>query len=330
MLHIHNGDSSALTLKKSDLPGEHFAFREALIDGPTPFHVAGEEWRKLRAHHLADFYDIEVDKTETELFTQEQKLSSFSEHDEVVLWFEHDLFCQTNLVYLLNWFADRNLGSTKLSLICIGEFPGLPNFRGLGELQVEQMASLFDIRHEVSAHETKLATAAWRAYCSPHPTAIEKLLASDTSAMPFLKPALQLHLERFPFVRNGLGRIQNRGLELIHAGSQRFFDLFSRFAQAEPVFGLGDAQFWIALRRMSNARHPLLRVRNGDWADHKLTLEKIQQSAFEVTETGEAVLKGEADFVDLNGLDQWLGGVHLLGSRDVWRWDERNRRLRQL
>ena len=29
--------------------------------------------------------------------------------------------------------------------------------------------------------------------------------------MPFLKPALQLHLERFPFVRNGLGRIQNRG-----------------------------------------------------------------------------------------------------------------------
>ena len=106
--------------------------------------------------------------------------------------------------------------------------------------------------------------------------------------------------------------------------------MFVRFGQAEPVFGLGDAQFWMALRRMSDARKPLLRVRNGNGLDRELTPEKMQQSAFEVTETGESVLKGEADFVDLNGLDQWLGGVHLLGRRDVWRWDEQSRRLRQV
>lgn len=329
MLHIHNGDSSADTLKKSDLPGEHFAFREALIDGPTPLDLAGEEWRKLRAHHLADFYDLE-EKTEFELLTQEQKLASFAEHEEVILWFEHDLFCQTNLLYLLNWFANRDLGNTTLSLICLGEFPGLPNFRGLGELNVEQMASLFDGRHEVSAEENRLATDAWQAYCSPDPTAIEKLIASDTSAMPFLKPALQLHLERFPFVRNGLGRIQNRGLEFIHGGLQQFVDLFPRFGKAEPVYGLGDAQFWIALRRMSDAREPLLRIRNGEGTNLKLFPEKIHQSSFDITTTGESVLKGEADFVELNGVDQWLGGVHLIGTRDLWRWDEQNRRLCQI
>lgn len=330
MLHIHNGDSSAETLKQSALPGEHFAFREALIDGPTPARVAGEEWRKLRADHLAEFYEVDLSKTERGLLTQEEKLSSFLEHDEVVLWFEHDLFCQTNLLYLLNWFADRDLGQTKLSLICIDQFPGLPNFRGLGELNVEQMASLCDGRHEVSAKEKELASEAWQAYCSPDPTAIEKLLAADTSVMPFLKPALQLHLERFPFVRNGLGRIQNRGLEFIQSGSHKFIDLFPRFGEAEPVYGLGDAQFWIALRQMSDAPEPLLRVRNGNGADHKLTPEKIQQSAFEVTETGVAVLKGKADFVELNGVDLWLGGVHLVGRRDLWRWDDQNRRLCQI
>jgi hypothetical protein len=330
MLHIHNGDSSAETLKKSDLPGEHFAFREALIDGPTPIDVAGEEWRKLRAHHLADVYDLELVWTETEVFKQEQKLSSFPEHEEIILWFEHDLFCQTNLLYLLNWFATRNLGTTKLSLICIGEFPGLPNFRGLGELNVEQMASLFDGRHEVSAEENALATDAWQAYCSPDPTAIEKLLATDTSAMPFLKPALQLHLERFPFVRNGLGRIQNKGLEFIHGGLQKFVDLFPRFGIAEPVYGLGDAQFWIALRWMIDAPEPLLRVSNGEGANSKLSPEKIHESAFDITTIGESVLKGEADFVELNGVDQWLGGVHLVGQSNVWRWDEQNQRLRQV
>ena len=330
MLHIHNGDSSAETLKKSNLPGEHFAFREALIDGPTPLHLSAEEWRKLRAHHLAGVYDIEEVWTETELFKQEQKLNSFPEYEEVILWFEHDLFCQVNLLYLLNWFGECNLGSTKLSLICIGEFPGRPDFRGLGELNFEQMASLFDGRHEVSAEENRLATDAWQAYCSPDPTAIEKLLATDTSAMPFLKPALQLHLQRFPFVRNGLGRIQNRGLEFIHGGMEKFVDLFPRFGKAEPVYGLGDTQFWNALRRMSDARKPLLRVRNGEETNANLSPEKIHESAFDITTTGESVLKGEADFVELNGIDQWLGGVHLVGKRGLWRWDEQTSRLRQV
>jgi len=330
MLHIHNGDSSAETLKQSALPGEHFAFREALIEGPTPAGVEGEEWRRVRADHLAEFYDVDLSKAERELLAQEEKLSSFLEHDEVILWFEHDLFCQTNLLYLLNWFAGRNLGQTKLSLICIDQFPGLPNFHGLGELNVEQMASLFDGRHEVSAKEKKLASEAWRAYCSPDPTAIEKLLTADTSVMPFLKPALQLHLERFPFVRNGLGRIQNRGLEFIQSGSHKFIDLFPRFGDAEPVYGLGDAQFWISLRRMSEAREPLLRIRNGSGADYKLTPERIHQTAFEITQAGAAVLTGEADFIELNGIDQWLGGVHLVGRSDLWRWDDQNRRLCQV
>lgn len=330
MLHIHNGDSSAEILRKSDLPGAHFAFREALIDGLTPADVTGEEWRKRRAHHLANSCDVELHKVEDELDTQEERLSSFADHDEVILWFEHDLFCQINLLYLLNWFAQRDLGTTKLSLICIDEFAGLPSFRGLGELSVEQMASLFDDRHEVSAREKQLAGEAWQAYCSPDPTAIEKLLASNTSVMPFLNPALQLHIERFPSVRNGLGRIQNRGLEFINSGSQKFLDLFSRFGQAEPVYGLGDAQFWMALRRLSEAREPLLLVSNGDTVDQKPTQEKIQQSSFEVTEAGLAVLKGEADFVELNGIDQWFGGVHLVGRKDLWRWDEQSRRLCQI
>jgi len=330
LLHIHNGDSSAEILKKSDLRGEHFAFREALIDGPTPAGVAGEEWRKLRANHLAEFYQVDLSKTERELLEQEEKLTSFAEHNEIVLWFEHDLFCQTNLLYLLKWFADRDLAHTKLSLICIDQFPGLPNFRGLGELSVEQLASLFEGRHEVSAKEKKLACEAWQAHCSPDPTAIEKLLAADTSAMPFLKPALQLHLERFPFVRNGLGRIQNRALELIRSGSPRFIDLFPRFGDAEPVYGLGDAQFWIAMRRMRDAPEPLLRTSNGNGADHKLTAVAIHQTTFEITQAGAAVLADEADFIELNGVDEWLGGVHLAGRRDLWRWDDQNGRLCQI
>lgn len=327
MLHIHNGDSSAYIARQSSMPGEHFAWREALIEGPTPAGITGEAWRSLRARHLSDFYGVDQAATESELRVQEEKLASHPEHDEVVLWFEHDLFCQTNLIYLLNWFSEHNLGNTKLSLICIGAFPGLPNFRGLGELSPQQMASLLDTRHEVSKAEKTLASAAWQAYCSPEPTAIQTFLGSDTAAMPFLKPALELHLERFPFVSNGLGRIENRALKFIHDGVRSFVDLFPRFWEAEPTFGLGDAQFWNTLRRMSEAQNPLLNVKNGNPSDPNLTPENVHQMTFEITEAGDSVLKAQGDFIEMNGIDSWLGGVHLLGKTDLWRWDDQAQKL---
>ena len=326
MLHIHNGDCSADIAKQSSVPGEHFAWREALIEGPTPADVSEEQWRKLRARHLSESYGAELDEIESELLSQEEKVASCTEHDEVILWFEHDLFCQTNLIYLLNWFAERNLGNTRLSLVCVGEFPGLPKFRGLGDLSPEQMASLFDGRHEVSAAEKILASAAWQAYCSPDPTAIQTLLETNTSALPFLKPALQLHLERFPFVSNGLGRIQNGGLKLIHDGLRTFDDLFPRFGDVEPTYGLGDAQFWNDLRRMSVAEKPLLKIKDGNASNPKLTSENIHQITFEITEAGADVLNAQADFVEMNGIDTWLGGVRLLGKK-IWRWDSQKETL---
>jgi len=40
-----------------------------------------------------------------------------------------------------------------------------------------------------------------------------------------------------------------------------------------------------------------------------------------------SVLNGEEDFIKLNGIDCWLGGVHLQGGDSRWRWDEQNGKL---
>lgn len=95
MLHIHNGDSTAGTLKEFGFPGEHKAFQEVLMEGPAPEGPSPDGWRDLRARFLADGYDLTFGKCEKDLREQEAWLRRFSEHDEVILWFEHDLFCQT-------------------------------------------------------------------------------------------------------------------------------------------------------------------------------------------------------------------------------------------
>ena len=330
MLHIHNGDSAANTAKQSSVAGRHIAWRESLITGPTPAGLSATEWRRVRANHLSQAYGVEEKECERDLSTQEQMLASATQHEEVILWFEHDLYCQVHLLYLLHWFSQHDAGKTRLSLICIGEFPGIANFHGLGELNAEQLASLFPARKQLTSQELNLASLAWQNYCSENPESLADTLHADTSPLPFLRAALHAHLERFPSTRNGLGRIENRALQLINEGLNSFGDLFRSFTDAESLYGLGDAQFWLSLQRLSASQKPLLSINNGNKGGRDpcvLTPEIVKQTKLELTEFGRSVMEGAADFVVANGIDLWLGGVHLHGGNNLWRWDEQSQAL---
>jgi hypothetical protein len=323
MLHIHNGDSTAGMMKEAGFPGEHFAFREALAMGPTPDGLSKDEWISVRADYLADGNELDPDRVKRDLESLDAGLENISHHEETILWFEHDLFCQINLAYLLDRFSRAGTGRSKLSLICVGEFPGLPDFRGLGQLTPEQMGSLFETRHEVTAAEMELARKAWAAFRSPDPQSIERLLAEDTSALPFLHDALTQHLARFPSTRNGLGRAENLLLGLISDGHDNFSSLCVKFFNTAPSYGLGDSQIWSDLRRMADATSPLIQLTESpDPARASSRLHMLCS----MTENGERVMAGKEDFVEVNGVDMWLGGVHLRQD-NLWRWDEQKQRL---
>ena len=325
MLHIHNGDSSASTAIKAGIPGDHLAWREAMVCGPAPGDLAKSEFLKVRTAHLAQAYAVPIEKVESELREQYAAIENFSEHEEVVLWFEHDLFCQIHLVYLLAWFAQRDLGNTKLSLISIDEFPGVKIFHGMGQLNETQLTSLLPQRQEITPAQLELGSKAWRAYSAPDALQLISLMGSDLSALPFLRDALTKHMLRFPSTRNGLGRIENLGLELVRAGYPGFKSLFPAFMRREPVYGFGDAQFYLAMRRLATAQVPLLKHKNG--GNSAPDPVRMLFSAFEITERGEAVLAGAEDFVIKNGIDMWLGGVHLHGKESQWRWDDDTQQL---
>ena len=50
-------------------------------------------------------------------------------------------------------------------------------------------------------------------------------------------------------------------------------------------------------------------------------------ASFTLTETGNEVVSGKKDYVKLNGVDLWLGGVHLQGEKSPWRWDQEKRQI---
>ena len=324
-LHIVNGDSTAGTLRLSGIKGAVFSFADALISGPAPANIDRKTWRETRATHLSTLYGISLADCKRRLLQQEVALESFNQHEEVVMWFEHDLFCQLNLLSLLAWFGRVERGRTRLSLINIDKFPGRPNFRGLGELNSAELVSLFPERQLVTAHQLNLAVDAWIAFCSPDPTQIEDFRKRDTSEFASLNAAFDVHLRRFPSVKNGLGGVEDTTLRMVQNGLQTFTDLFLEFGDVAGVYGLGDLQVWSTLISLSEGRKPLIRV---EQVDHNC-LQRRQASPharFLVTDDGHNVLDGKADYTTLNDIDIWLGGAHLT-NKGLWRWDERAARL---
>jgi hypothetical protein len=138
---------------------------------------------------------------------------------------------------------------------------------------------------------------------------------------------LRLHLTRFPSVQNGLNRIEDKSLEMISSGAHGFKSLFPQISNKYPVYGMGDSQFWCMLKRLGTGLNPLITVREIGGAPVEFKSNPFLDASFDLTDTGRAVLAGERDFIDLNGIDLWLGGVQIV-DQNVWRWDDQQQRLK--
>jgi len=199
MLHITNGDSVVGTFRQVRFPGIYLAWRDVLHDGPVPQTGTLSELSDIRAQALAGFGGDDSDeKMRAGFAARDQALENFRKHEEVVLWFEHDLYDQLQLIQLLDWFAQQELGKTKLSLIQVGSFPGVKPFHGLGQLSGTQLARLFPMRVAVNAGHFNSARDAWQALRSSDPTGLLEFSRRNSPALPFLAAALERFLEEYP------------------------------------------------------------------------------------------------------------------------------------
>lgn len=328
-LHLFCGDLAAETLRRSGTPGKVSVWYDPLCEGPAPAGLSSEEWNELRTSALG--YSVNGIYKRLE----EEDYGAFA---ETVLWFDACLYDQIILIHHLDWLSRQDMGETKLSLVCIGEFPGMPKFAGFGQLRPDQMPSLLEARQVVTKKETDLATRAWNAYRSPDPAAIEELLTTDTTALPYLAPAFRRHLQRFPSVYNGLSRLQQECLEVINQGYSGFMDMCHRVWNLEDPPYFGEGIVLGQLQALAVAPRALLRLEGLEFIEdlhrhewpfktkeiHDGLLRKI---GFFLTDTGRDVLAGKADHVRMNGIDRWLGGVHLQDREATWRWEQERERL---
>ena len=320
--HVSNGTCTTRLIEAAGIPGTRSIWADPLHDGPVP-DLPDADLLDLRRRHLSGYVEATVDADPAnDLREWRAALSRVESYDELVLWFEHDLFDQLNLIQLLTWIPDHLPRQTRVSLICIGSFPGRPAFKGLGELTPADIASLLDTRARVTPAQHDLAAQAWRAFRASTPQLLDTLRRGKTSALPFLAAALHRFLQEYPWTSDGLSRSERRLLDLAaHVGGRHdLHALFPRMHDDEQAYYVTDTSLLALTRLLSSTTPPLLR--------HEGPLDRNAFSAsVATTDEGNAVLARRADRVRLCGIDRWLGGVHLRRDSGDWRWEESRQRI---
>jgi hypothetical protein len=321
-LHVANGTCTTRLIEASGIPGTRSIWADPLYEGPVPGGLSDEELLDVRARYLdpppGDSYVGTVD----DLRVWRQTIEAHDAYDELVLWFEHDLFDQLNLVQLLTWIRKRLPDRKVVSLVCIGSFPGHPGFKGLGELTPDDLASLLETRRRVSEAQYRQAEEAWRAFRSATPEALDSLRQTETTALPYLAPAIRRFLQEYPSTTDGLSRSERRLLRLADRGPIDLAAAFPRMHEDEDVYYITDGSLAALAETLSATSPPLISVARGGDSDGLLL-----RGAVALTDAGRDVLAGRRDRVATCGIDRWLGGVHLQAGFAIWRWDDQHERI---
>jgi len=316
ILHVTNGDSARVLMERSGVPGTVIAWPDVLHEGPTPL-VSGEEWIQVRSRYRASAGYSEPGRSIAEVLREYRErdgaLEAYADHDEVVFWFEHDLFDQLLLIRHLWWLGARARGSTIFTLVCGRDY--------LGMLKPDQFPPLFEGRKPITGEQIHIGTDAWQAFCDEDPTGLLPFAAAEQRAadhakyaeLPFLPPAIRRHLEEFPSTANGLARSEAQILQVLSEGIRTPDEAFLEASRREDPIFMGDLSFWTIAQRLAEGRRPLVAARVQPRAG------RLPSGTLALTADGAAVLSGHADHVALNGVDRWLGGTHLTPAR-CWRW----------
>jgi DNA-binding transcriptional MerR regulator len=232
-LHVTNGESVASTLRTTSLEGVVLSWDDVLHVGPLAFDPA--ESRPLRARFLAEHGWGDESASLAEL---ERRDALLARARAVVLWFEHDLFDQLQLLQVLAQLDDE----AEVEVVQADGY--------LGAYNAGRLEALWDARRPVEAPARALARDAWRAVCDND---LDSALARDLSVFPHLEAALRrLEEERAP-----LPRTKRQLLEALAEGPKTPLELFMANQAREEAMFLGDT--WCFLFIWELARDGLVR-----------------------------------------------------------------------
>jgi hypothetical protein len=272
-------------------------WNDVLHEGPTPDGLTFAEMNRVRAKFLSDqgwggFESI--------LGNLQQRREILVANGRFTLWFEEDLFDQLQILQILDSLACRK--NLHISLVWIPH-----------GVRSAQLRAFHAARRTIGEDLLEAGAAGWKAFCSPTPRPLLRFMKTEASKIPHLYQALERHLQEYPSTATGLSRNERQILEALQAGPATPLQVFASSQSKEESVYMGDSTFWLYMSRLSPLLDGFVPGETGN--------------PVHLTPAGRNILAGNQDWVQLAGIDRWLGGVHLQGDSAGWRWDDATKSL---
>ena len=250
IIHILNGDSTLPILEKSGIEGAIVVWREMLCEGPLSNDFASDEFWQKRYTYFETEIGVKrldyFDKTIKEIL----KLEDLSNYNEVVLWFEFDLFCQVNLLAACTYLLDNYVKKANYYLVCTGKEKGKEGLQSLSNYSSEDFKKLYANKSPLSKANLMFAKECWNVYAENDFDKLKAYNFNQSSKFEYLELAMNQHLKRFPST-NGLNQIENKILKIINSSALTENEIIRTlliWQSAETIYGFGDLQYFQYLK----------------------------------------------------------------------------------
>jgi hypothetical protein len=291
--------------------GDLFVNEDVLSCGPLPPFQSLGQWAGIREAYwhslLPSGYEAPLYR---ELLANAEALR---EADSIVLWLGLGAAEQLLLAWIVQLL--KQIGSdAQIQVIQFTRVGGRNvNVWGMGMLNPEHIKQ-HPPAEQLSPQAIFELERIWGVVTSPDPTALLSVLSEEVAHLPHIRASLRPLLHRYPDHQTGLGRwesellrcAQERGPKVVRVIAEALGDNFD----ADLV---GDGFLFSRLLRLGGAElaHPLVTI-SGDSTT-------MRGCEVVLTDAGQSVLAGHANAVELNGIDDWILGVHLDSRRGpVW------------
>jgi hypothetical protein len=319
-LILTNGDAAVARMRAARIGGEIVPWRDILNEGPVPAGLALEALSDVRAKFLSARGWITEQELQTAFSARDAMLRRHGDFDEIVLWFEHDLYDQLQLLQILDFFATEKRRD-GVTLIQSGRYLGLETPQALKRH--------FHLAEPVTDAHLLLAQLAWNGFRSPTPEPWAAMLPVSTHVLPFLRLAMLRLLSELPHPRTGLSRTEATILQLIASGVRKPRELYAAFSEAEDALVVGDWSFFHLLDQMGGGGAPLLAGFSGLSFSPALPApvrDAYLECSLSFTHLGYSCYAGTGNAMRQRSVKRPIGG-YILDSNAPWYWDDASRTL---
>ena len=250
-LHILNGDSLKDRLDQVDyLDGDVMIWREMLCEGPTIKVLESEESLQKRREFLKRYYRIPFEDYNNKFVNQLDIFRQKKNYDEIVLWFEYDLFCHINLIAAISLLLRSGYSKSKITLVCSGWVGKEKQLLGLCEINEKQLLSHYGKRSILTTEDLEFADFIWTIYCEADPHKFAGQIKKQTS-FQYLSSCLRAHLQRFPNMLTGLNTMEHNILEMVNNYQiKNTRQLLGYALEYQGYYGYGDMQMKRVVARL--------------------------------------------------------------------------------